>query len=372
LSTNMPEAVERKAESLRGRYKELLEEINAASHASQSKLAGIHEELGRIQPTVENVELLAKLRMEHSSVTSIANDQGEDEDLRSLAQKEGEEIQAKIEEVELEVMKELLPKSSVNAKGLLLEIRAGTGGEEAALFSVDLFQMYQKFAAKKRWKFEVLSVEESGTGGYKEAIVEVSGKDAFELLQFESGIHRVQRVPQTESGGRVHTSASTVAVIPQAAEVDFSLKEAELKVESFRSGGAGGQHVNTTNSAVRVTHLPTGISVSMQDERSQHQNRAKAMKILRARLYDESVRTRNASIAAERKSQVGSGDRSERIRTYNFQQGRVTDHRVNLTLYQLDVVLAGEDLQVVIDALQKQSLLDRMDRLADLDGHLDT
>ena len=241
-------------------------------------------------------------------------------------------------------------------------MRAGTGGDEAALFASNLFSMYQRYAAKHGWKFEVMEVSETGIGGYKEATATISGNDVFARLKFESGVHRVQRVPETEAGGRIHTSAATVAVLPEAEEVDIQLDESDLRIDVFRASGPGGQSVNTTDSAVRITHLPTGIVVSQQDEKSQHKNRAKAMKILRARIYDAERARVEAVRAAERKGQVGSGDRSERIRTYNFPQGRVTDHRINFTLYKLDRVITGEALDEVVDALVSE---DQSRRLAE-------
>ena len=241
-------------------------------------------------------------------------------------------------------------------------MRAGTGGDEAALFAANLFSMYQRYAAKHGWKFEVMEVSETGIGGYKEATATISGNDVFARLKFESGVHRVQRVPETEAGGRIHTSAATVAVLPEAEEVDIQLDESDLRIDVFRASGPGGQSVNTTDSAVRITHLPTGIVVSQQDEKSQHKNRAKAMKILRARIYDAERARVEAVRAAERKGQVGSGDRSERIRTYNFPQGRVTDHRINFTLYKLDRVITGEALDEVVDALVSE---DQSRRLAE-------
>ena len=354
--------LDKRIASLTRRYRELVEKVNDTNASiPQSELSQMHREIGKLSGTVENVEQLHRLRDDHRSMAEMAEDAEEDEEMRDLAREESAVIETKLEEVEFQIMKDILPKPVDNVKGLLLEIRAGTGGEEAALFVVDLFQMYQKFAGRNRWKFEVLSLDEAEYGGYKEVIVEVTGDKAYHQLQFESGIHRVQRVPKTEAGGRIHTSASSVAVMPQATEVELHVSESDLKVETYRSGGAGGQHVNTTDSAVRVTHLPTQISVSIQDDRSQHKNRAKAMKILLARLYEEELRKRNAALAEKRKSQIGSGDRSERIRTYNFQQGRVTDHRVNLTLHNLEQVLAGNDLEVVIGALEKQAVIDYLE-----------
>ena len=245
----------------------------------------------------------------------------------------------------------LLPKDEADERNAMLEVRAGTGGEEAALFAAVLLRMYQRYAGIRGWRFEVLDVSDTGLGGIKEVSAEVTGRNVFERLKFESGVHRVQRVPETEASGRIHTSAATVAVLPEAEEVDIQIEEKDLRIDVFRSSGPGGQSVNTTDSAVRITHLPTGIVVSQQDEKSQHKNKAKALKVLRARLYDRERQAREAARAAERKSQVGTGDRSERIRTYNFPQGRVTDHRINLTLYKIDKVVNGESLDEIIDAL---------------------
>jgi peptide chain release factor 1 len=245
----------------------------------------------------------------------------------------------------------LLPKDAMDDRNVILEIRAGTGGDEAALFAGDLFRMYERFAAKQGWKVELASASEGSMGGYKEIIAEVRGRGAFAKLKFESGVHRVQRVPDTEGSGRIHTSTATVAVLPEVEDVDVAIHETELKIDTLRAGGAGGQHVNKTESAIRITHLPTGIVVMMQEDRSQHRNRAKAMAVLRARLYDHQRQKRDSARAAERRGQVGSGDRSERIRTYNFPQGRVSDHRINLTLYKLPQILEGEALGEIIDAL---------------------
>jgi peptide chain release factor 1 len=245
----------------------------------------------------------------------------------------------------------LLPKDEADEKNAILEVRAGTGGDEASLFAAELFRMYQKYAVQQGWKFEVLSESESPMGGYKEATASITGRNVFSHLKFESGVHRVQRVPVTESGGRIHTSAATVAVLPEAEEVDIKIDEKDLRIDVFRASGPGGQSVNTTDSAVRIVHLPTGITVQQQDEKSQHKNKAKALRILRARLYDLEREAKDRERAEARKSQVGSGDRSERIRTYNFPQGRVTDHRINLTLYNIQEVMDGEGLNEVIDAL---------------------
>jgi peptide chain release factor 1 len=248
----------------------------------------------------------------------------------------------------------LLPRDAADDKNAILEVRAGTGGDEAALFASDLLRMYQRYADKHGWKFEIMSVADTGIGGIKDASVEISGRGVFARLKYESGVHRVQRVPETESGGRIHTSAATVAVLPEAEEVDVQIEDKDLRVDTYRAQGAGGQHVNTTDSAVRITHLPTGIVVQQQDEKSQHKNRAKALKILRARIYDAEREAQANARANDRKDQVGSGDRSERIRTYNFPQGRVSDHRINLTLHKLDKILEGEALDEIVDALTSE------------------
>ncbi len=257
----------------------------------------------------------------------------------------------------------LLPKDSADERNAILEVRAGTGGDEAALFAAELFRMYQRYAELHGWRFEALGVSDTGIGGFKEASAAISGKGVFARLKFESGVHRVQRVPVTESSGRTHTSAATIAVLPEAEELDVVIDDKDLRIDTFRAQGAGGQHVNTTDSAVRITHLPSGIVVSCQDEKSQHKNRAKALKVLRARLYDQQRREQEEARAADRKSQVGSGDRSERIRTYNFPQGRVTDHRINLTLHKLEKILAGEAMDELIEALIAE---DEAVRLAEL------
>ena len=253
--------------------------------------------------------------------------------------------------LEQQIKLALLPKDAMDERNVILEIRAGTGGDEASLFAGDLFRMYERYAAKQGWKVEVISASEGTMGGYKEIIAEVRGRGVFAKLKFESGVHRVQRVPDTEASGRIHTSTATVAVLPEAEDVDIAINDGDLKIDTLRSGGAGGQHVNKTESAVRVTHLPTGIVVMMQEDRSQHRNRAKAMAVLRSRLYDFERQKKDAARAAERRGQVGSGDRSERIRTYNFPQGRVSDHRINLTLYKLPQIVEGEALGEIIDAL---------------------
>jgi peptide chain release factor 1 len=283
-------------------------------------------------------------------------------EMKAMAEEEFAQLKDRIPALEKRLQMLLLPKDVADNKNAILEVRAGTGGEEAGLFAANLFRMYQRYAESRNWKFELLSLNETGLGGYKEAIASVSGQGVFARLKFESGVHRVQRVPETESGGRIHTSAATVAVMPEAEEVDIKIEDKDLRIDVFRASGPGGQSVNTTDSAVRITHLPTGIVVSQQDEKSQHKNKAKAMRVLRARLYDAERKRADDERAAARRDQVGSGDRSERIRTYNFPERRVTDHRINLTLHKLDGVLDG-DLDEFIDALTAD---DQVRRLADM------
>ena len=271
--------------------------------------------------------------------------------MRELAEMEKGEAQERLAELEQQIRIALLPKDAADEGGAILELRAGTGGDEAAIFAGDLYRMYERYAQSKGWKVELLSASEGTAGGFKEVIASVSGRGVFAKLKFESGVHRVQRVPDTETQGRIHTSAATVAVLPEAQDVDIDINEADLKVDTMRAQGAGGQHVNKTESAIRITHLPTNTIVFVQDERSQHKNRARAMGLLKARLYDMQRQKLDSERAADRKSQVGSGDRSERIRTYNFPQGRLTDHRINLTLYKLDKIITGEALDDVIDPL---------------------
>ena len=331
--------------------KDEIEDRLVSSSLSPSELMNLSKELAEIRPVVEQAVKLQKLKTELNDALILLKDPEADLDVKSLADEEIKEIRPKIIEEEHMLKLLLLPKDKDDSRNAILEIRAGTGGEEAALFGADLFGMYQKFASEQGWRFEIMEISETGIGGYKEAAANISGQEVFAKLKFESGVHRVQRVPDTETGGRIHTSAATVAVLPEAEEVDVDIKETDLRIDIFRSSGPGGQSVNTTDSAVRITHVPTGIVVSQQDEKSQHKNRAKAMKILRSRLYDAERAKQNAERAASRKGQVGSGDRSERIRTYNFPQGRVTDHRINLTLYKLDKILLGESLNEIIDAL---------------------
>ncbi|WP_296738353.1 peptide chain release factor 1 [Mesorhizobium sp.] len=306
-------------------------------------------EYADIQEMVGKIRALRAAEQEQADLEAMLADKGTDAEMRALAEADLPEVKERIEALQKDIQILLLPKDAADERNAILEIRAGTGGDEAALFAGDLFRMYERYAASRGWRFEVVSASEGEVGGYKEIIASVSGKGVFAHLKFESGVHRVQRVPETEAGGRIHTSAATVAVLPEAEEVDIEIRAEDIRIDTMRASGSGGQHVNTTDSAVRITHLPTGIMV-VQAEKSQHQNRARAMQILRARLYDLERSRADEERSESRKSQVGSGDRSERIRTYNFPQGRVTDHRINLTLYKLDRVMMGE-LDEVVDAL---------------------
>ncbi len=291
------------------------------------------------------------LQNEVDDLESLSADASADAEMRAMAADELPGAREKLAEAERALRLSLLPRDAADEKGAILEIRAGTGGDEAALFAGDLFRMYQKYAALHGWKMELLSASEGTAGGFKEIIAQVQGRGVFAKLKFESGTHRVQRVPATETQGRIHTSAATVAVLPEAQEVDLAIHDDDLRIETMRAGGAGGQHVNKTESAIRITHIPTGVVVMMQEERSQHRNKAKAMDVLRSRLFDLERNRLDSERAADRKAQVGSGDRSERIRTYNFPQGRVSDHRINLTLYKIDKVMEGEALDEILDPL---------------------
>lgn len=306
-------------------------------------------EYSELQPVVTKIRAYEKAAAELADINAMLADRTTDKEMRDLAEMEKPEVEEQIEALEQEIQILLLPKDAADEKSAILEIRAGTGGSEAALFAGDLFRMYERYASTKGWRVEVLSASEGEAGGYKEIIATVSGRGVFSRLKFESGVHRVQRVPETEASGRIHTSAATVAVLPEAEEIDIEIRPEDIRIDTMRSSGAGGQHVNTTDSAVRITHIPTGIVVT-SSEKSQHQNRAKAMQVLRSRLFDMERQRADSERSADRKSQVGSGDRSERIRTYNFPQGRITDHRINLTLYKLDRMMEGE-IDEVVDAL---------------------
>jgi peptide chain release factor 1 len=311
----------------------------------------LSREFAELAPVVEAVKSYRAAQNELEGITSLIDDPATDPEMRSIAEAERPHLEARRAALEQQLRLALLPKDAMDERNVILEIRAGTGGDEAALFAGDLLRMYERYAAKQGWKVEMMTASEGSMGGFKEIIAEIRGRGAFAKLKFESGVHRVQRVPDTEASGRIHTSTATVAVLPEAQEVDAPINDADLKIDTLRSSGAGGQHVNKTESAVRVTHIPSGIVVMMQEDRSQHRNRAKALAVLRTRLYDFERQKLETARAAERRGQVGTGDRSERIRTYNYPQGRVSDHRINLTLYKLPQVLEGEALGELIDAL---------------------
>ncbi|XHE15950.1 peptide chain release factor 1 [Agrobacterium deltaense] len=336
-----------KMRELERRFGEIEARMSAGPAADvYVKLASEYSEL---EPVVKKIRDYEKAVSEAADLEALLADRTTDKDMRDLAEMELPEVESRISELEKDMQVLLLPKDDADEKSAILEIRAGTGGSEAALFAGDLFRMYERFASTKGWKVEVLSASEGEAGGYKEIIATISGRGVFSKLKFESGVHRVQRVPETEASGRIHTSAATVAVLPEAEDIDIEIRPEDIRIDTMRASGAGGQHVNTTDSAVRITHLPTGLIVT-SSEKSQHQNRAKAMQVLRSRLYDIERQKVDNERSADRKSQVGSGDRSERIRTYNFPQGRVTDHRINLTLYKLDRMIEGE-IDELLDAL---------------------
>ena len=311
----------------------------------------LSREFSDLTPLIERVKALRVTEAERAGALAMMADPATDPEMAELAREEAEELEERIEELVREVRLALLPKDAMDERGVILEVRAGTGGDEAALFAGDLFRMYERFASLNGWTVEVTSMTAGAAGGYKEDIAALHGRGAYAKLKFESGVHRVQRVPDTEGSGRIHTSASTVAELPEVEEVDVDINETDLRIDVFRASGAGGQHVNKTESAVRITHIPTGTVVAVQDERSQHKNKARAMGMLRAKIYEAEREKRDSARANERKVQVGSGDRSERIRTYNFPQGRVTDHRIGLTLHKLPEVLAGDGLGELVDAL---------------------
>ncbi|QCI99837.1 peptide chain release factor 1 [Agrobacterium larrymoorei] len=336
-----------KMRELERRFGEIEARMSAGPAADvYVKLASEYSEL---QPVVKTIREYEKALTEAADLEALLADKSTDKDMRDLAEAELPEISERIEALEKEMQILLLPKDAADEKSAIVEIRAGTGGSEAALFAGNLFRMYERFSSGKGWKVEVLSSSEGEAGGFKEIIATITGRGVFSKLKFESGVHRVQRVPETEASGRIHTSAATVAVLPEAEEIDIEIRAEDIRIDTMRASGAGGQHVNTTDSAVRITHLPTGLIVT-SSEKSQHQNRAKAMQVLRSRLYDIERQKVDSERSADRKSQVGSGDRSERIRTYNFPQGRVTDHRINLTLYKLDRMIEG-DIDEMVDAL---------------------
>ena len=331
---------EKQFDNILEKYREIETNLNNQGNYDSKKLIKLNKEYAELKPIVNTINNFKKYKTDIADLNILLNDQ--DNTIKKMAEDELKNKKKQIKVLENDLLKLLIPKDENDKKNSILEIRAGTGGDEASLFAADLFSMYQKYADLNSWKIEVLSISETGLKGIKEVICNISGSNVFSKLKFESGVHRVQRVPTTESSGRVHTSAATVAVLPEAEEIDIKIEEKDLRIDVFRSSGPGGQSVNTTDSAVRITHLPSGIVVSQQDEKSQHKNKAKALKILRSRILDNEIQEKNKQRSLNRKSQVGSGDRSERIRTYNFPQGRISDHRINLTLYNLTEILEGQ------------------------------
>lgn len=350
--------IEEKLAGVKARYEEL--EALLSQPTDGATFTRLSKEMGELQPVVEAIDAYTKAKHDMDEAEALMADEA----MKEMAEEEFYALKEKMPELEHRIKILLIPKDEADEKNAILEIRAGTGGDEAALFAADLYRMYEHYAAIKGWKFEAEEINDTGIGGFKEAIARITGKDVFSRLKFESGVHRVQRVPETEASGRIHTSAATVAVLPEAEEVDVKIDEKDLRIDTYRSSGAGGQHVNKTDSAIRITHIPTGLVAECQEERSQFKNKDKAMSRLRSMLYDMERRAKDEARAANRKIQVGSGDRSERIRTYNFPQGRVTDHRINLTLYKIDQVMNGVALDEIIEALITE---DQLNRLAEIE-----
>ncbi len=348
----------KKLENILANFQNLEKQLSNMSSDNFNEYAKLSKEYSDLKPLVVKSKEFLKLQNELSDTEDLIS--GDDLEIKKEAEEEKERLKKQIVKLEDDLKIMLIPKDASDERNAIVEIRAGTGGEEAALFASDLLRMYAKFSELKNWKTEIMDISQTDHNGVKEVILNVSGKDVFGNLKFESGTHRVQRVPQTESGGRVHTSAATVAVLPEANDIDVDIQEKDLRIDIFRSSGPGGQSVNTTDSAVRITHVPTGIVAQCQDEKSQHKNKAKAMKVLRSRIFEIETKKKEDERALDRKSQVGSGDRSERIRTYNFPQGRVTDHRISLTLYKLEQILNGEFLDEIISGLITDSNMKKM------------
>ncbi len=348
MSADHAQGFEAKLDRILHRFEEL---TGLMATAPAEEYTGLAREYAELEPVSGEIKTLRAAQEEMQGLADMLADPDIDAEMKEMAEAEFQALKENLPAMEQTVKLALLPKDEADAKSAILEIRAGTGGDEAALFAGDLYKMYQRYAEIHGWRFEPISASDSDLGGLKEVVVAIKGLNVFARLKYEAGVHRVQRVPATETQGRIHTSAATVAVLPEAEEVDIKIEDKDLRIDVFRASGPGGQSVNTTDSAVRITHLPTGLVVSQQDEKSQHKNKAKAMRVLRARLYDAERAARDAERAQDRKGQVGSGDRSERIRTYNFPQGRCSDHRINLTLYKLDKIMAGEALDEIIDQL---------------------
>ena len=355
--------ISEKLNQVTARHDELREILSSQNGLNSQDLQRLSKEFADLIDIVSLVDKVKKIEFEIHGISELIEDPDSEIEIRSIAEQEFHQLKKDLIKKEHEIELLLLPKDSADEKNAILEIRAGTGGDEAALFAADLFRMYQRFSEQQNWKFEIMDINETGIGGYKDATASVMGRAVFAKLKFESGVHRVQRVPETESQGRVHTSAATVAVLPEAEEIDVQIEPKELRIDTYRAQGAGGQHVNKTDSAIRITHLPTNIVVQCQDGKSQHKNRAQAMKMLRSRLYEKEQREKNTARAEDRRMQVGSGDRSERIRTYNYPQGRITDHRINLTLYKLEKMMEG-DLNEVIEALLTEDQASRLSRIS--------
>jgi len=355
--------ISEKLNQVTARHDELREILSSQNGLDSQDLQRLSKEFADLIDIVSLVDKVKKIETEIHGISELIEDPDSEIEIRSIAEQEFHQLKKDLIKKEHEIELLLLPKDSADEKNAILEIRAGTGGDEAALFAADLFRMYQRFSEQQNWKFEIMDINETGIGGYKDATASVMGRAVFAKLKFESGVHRVQRVPETESQGRVHTSAATVAVLPEAEEIDVQIEPKELRIDTYRAQGAGGQHVNKTDSAIRITHLPTNIVVQCQDGKSQHKNRAQAMKMLRSKLYEKEQSEKNTARAEDRKMQVGSGDRSERIRTYNYPQGRITDHRINLTLYKLEKMMEG-DLNEVIEALLTEDQASRLSRIS--------
>ncbi|MCP4935032.1 MAG: peptide chain release factor 1 [bacterium] len=345
----MPTIPKEKLDHMVDRWQQIQNELSAAPE--QELFVKLSKEFSELDPMVATIKEMRAALSEITDLTELLADAEGDAEMAEMAELEKGELDEKVERLDHELQIQLLPRDIADDKSAILEVRAGTGGDEAALFAGSLYRMYQRYADLNGWKMQIMSANESAQGGFKEVIASMTGKGVFARMKYESGVHRVQRVPETESGGRIHTSAATVAVLPEAEEVDVEVNDADLRIDVYRASGPGGQSVNTTDSAVRITHIPTGTIVTQQDEKSQHKNRAKAMKVMLSRLYDLERQKVDSERAAERRGQVGSGDRSQRIRTYNFPQGRVTDHRISLTLHKLEAILAGDGLDEVVDAL---------------------
>lgn len=356
-------SLSKKLQAILDRFKELEAGLEKAYELDVQNYTNLTKEISEIRPIAEKIIELQNTEKELADLKNLLDDPHTTDDFKEMADEEYQTLKKKLPELEREVQILLLPKDPVDEKNAILEVRAGTGGEEAALFAAELFRMYQRYAEIKGWRFETLHFDDTGIGGIKDASATITGQGVFGRLKYESGVHRVQRIPKTESGGRIHTSAATVAVLSEAEDIDVHIEEKDLRIDVFRSSGPGGQSVNTTDSAVRITHIPTGIVVQQQDEKSQHKNKAKALKILRARIFEIERQKIDQERAQSRKSQIGSGDRSERIRTYNFPQGRVSDHRINLTLYKIDQVMEGSGLDEFIDALTTE---DQAQKLAEV------